>query len=276
MMASILFGIGPEAMTFPLDIRSMALSGTGAAGGCSTDVNPAMINDLPKISGIEFTRHTWYADISGMNIRYRHLRKIPIIVDLTNWNSGDIGQWGEVPQDDPIGTISLHWVSAGLTTGFMKNGWNIGIGLKGHFGRMVIESVKGVTLDAGILRPITPNLRIGVAMKNLGSFSSTELDITSPVNLSAGIQLNESFTGVNILADVVQEKSHGTYFRAGLEKSFKNIILMSGATLSPDKFQYSLGTAYSIGQWKFGYGVAFHQNDILGTPQSFTISKKLN
>ena len=33
MMASILFGIGPEAMTFPLDIRSMALSGTGAAGG---------------------------------------------------------------------------------------------------------------------------------------------------------------------------------------------------------------------------------------------------
>ncbi len=274
LLLSLSFSVGPEAITFPADVRSLALSGAGVGGNSSIDVNPATVTGLSQVKGVEFSHNRWFSDISGVNIRYSEFWKLPIIFELSNWESGDIGQWGNVPQDDPIGTISLHWVSAGITTGLVKNDWHFGLRLKGHFGRMVIESVKGVTADIGLQKKLMKNLTLGAVVKNLGTFSSDLLSITPPISYATGIQFTEPVTGVSLLADIVNEKYHGSFIRAGAEKSFNNITFLSGTVFSSTKQQFSFGTEYSIGQWEFGYGIAFHQNSLLGTPQFFTIGRK--
>lgn len=273
LFQSISFCVGPESLTFPTDVQSLALSGSGVGGSYSIDINPATITGNDFMEKISFTHSRWFSDIFGVNIRYSEFWKLPIIVDLTNWESGDIGEWGDVPQDDPIGTISLHWVSAGLTTGFQKNDWNFGLRLKGHFGRMVIESITGYTFDFGVQRSYSNVLSAGMAIKNLGSFTSGELEVVSPTSYAFGIKYQEPVAGINLLADIVHEKSHEAFLRIGIERSFKNITIMSGMIFSNQKHQYSFGTEYNVGKWNVGYGIAFHENSILGTPQFFTIGR---
>ena len=273
LFQSISFCVGPESLTFPTDVQSLALSGSGVGGSYSIDVNPAAVKATEFKEGISFTHTRWFSDISGVNIRYSEFWKLPIILDLTNWESGDIGQWGDIPQDDPIGTISLHWISAGLTTGIQKNNWNLGCRLKGHYGRMVIESIKGYTFDFGIQRSYSNVLSAGLTIKNLGSFASSELDVTSPTSYAFGIQYQEPMAGINFLADIVHEKLHDSFLRMGIEKSFRNITFMSGMVFSTQKQQFSIGTEYEAGMWKVGYGIAFHENSSLGTPQFFSLSR---
>lgn len=273
MTLSLVFGVGSDAMVYPADVRAISISGAGVAGSGSPQINPAILISEPAPHSMVFSSNQWYNNILGLNIRYFEKKKYPLMVSVSNWDSGDVDQYGEIPSDDPIGKVSLHWATISVGSAMDFNGWRTGGVLKAHFGRMIIESVTGYTLDFGVQKTFSESVQLGCSILNVGIINSSSLDIALPVIFSGGVQYTEPFFKSKILLDVQVNDEHGTSIHTGVIKSFKKFTVMAGAERSDTKNQFSMGFETQFNKWGLGAGVAFHENSILGTPRYIEISR---
>ena len=271
---TVLLATGPESLTYPADVPMISLSGAGAADGSSPHINPAAMLSEELNPGIAFSNNNWYSTISGVNISYIEKNKFPLMVYVSNWDTGDIDQYGEIPNDDPIGSVSLHWASAGLGTAFNMKGWNWGTVVKAHFSRMAIESITGVTIDSGIQRDLNESLAMGLSLRNLGFLDSGSLDVDLPIIFTGGIRYIEPVLQSSLMLDI-QIRDESTSVHTAIEKDFFGARIMTGGEFSDSKQQFSVGFETDLGHWSFGAGFAFHENSILGTPVYLSIRRNL-
>ncbi len=272
VLLSIVFAVGPESLNFPRDARSLALSGSGVSGPASVITTPvSLFNGHDKQIG--FSHNTWFGGITGQYLTILWGKKYPMMVDISEWSSGDVDLWGDVPSDEPLGSFRIHWVTAGLSAGYRLGRWETGIRLQTNYSRMVIESSWGMSIDLGARRRISDGLGIGFAVNNLGKMSSNELDLSLPLRISAGVDVTEPFWGSRIMADVVKDADRSLILHAGWEKQLGPVTFLAGSVLSSEKLQFSTGLELAYRQWEISTGLAFHENSVLGVPKYFTLKR---
>ncbi|NOZ08694.1 MAG: hypothetical protein GXO91_07465 [FCB group bacterium] len=265
LLLSAGFSLGTQAFNIPVNARSLALSGSGIGGTDDPYANPAGIHNL-RPSELGFSHNSWIGDISGNQVSLAWGKKRPFLLTLQSWNLEDIQLWGEVPQAEPLGTFGSHWIAAGITTGFRVKDYKAGLTLRSSLAKLYTASSSAVTLDGGLTRALNDHFSIGGTLKNIGVLSGS-LKQSLPVVTGVGLVYRRAAQRLRFAADLTYDSAHGGIFSGGVQKGWAHFDFLAGILLSQDQTRVSSGFSFRYHRFEVTYGVAFHENSLLGLPQ---------
>ena len=147
---STTWAIGLQGLVIPQNGQILSTAGAGIAADIDPALNPAM--NISNHSYMQFSLNNWLGDVSGSRTLFRWGNEIPKQLSIQTWNAEELELWGDLPNDSPMGTFGVHYVSAAYSISYHFNtSYRFGFRLQTNYSHLFIESLSGITLDVGTI-----------------------------------------------------------------------------------------------------------------------------
>jgi len=266
------FGMGAKAV-------GMGEAFTAQSGEViSTWWNPAGLSGIQGIQ-ISFTHNQWFQDItvehfaSALNFGKNSLglsfamNKIP-----------DIQKRGDVPSSEPIALIDAHDVVFSFSFArSIKEKFALGLSAKWLYEKIDIYSASGWGFDLGGIYSPLGNLKLGLAVLNLGPKMKFEKEKFSlPTQYKIGVSyslekknLNSDF---NFALDIVKPRDDEIKVHMGGEYGlYKTLKIRLGYQIGYDEKNISFGLGTKFKNYSIDYGYLPYKSD-LGNVHSVSLN----
>ncbi|MDD3807543.1 MAG: PorV/PorQ family protein [Candidatus Marinimicrobia bacterium] len=177
---------GAMELLIPIGSRNMAMGGADIAGVHGVEAgywNPAGLAHINNRGEALFSYQKWIGDINtfyaGVVVQLGQLGSLGL-----NLNSLDFGEINVTTTDAPDGTGETYtpqYLTLGLTySRQMTDRINFGASFKFISENIMRESASGLAFDAGVQYAINERLRMGIAVRNIGTnmcFDGSDLEV---------------------------------------------------------------------------------------------------
>ena len=252
--------------------RSLALAEavTALSGSEAISYNPAALQ-ARRGRDLVFTHGEWIQDI-----RHEYLSLVTSGQNSTWGLAAHLSQSRDLehrtgPTRDPLGEFGVYEGALNLVYARRFNE-RLRLGANIKFLRQSIfdEAASGAAIDLGALYQFQPQLRLGLALRNLGRMNDLDQRATPlPRAASAGL----AWTGVERLllgAAVQTVRRSATTVRLGGEYALRRTLLLRGGYQNADTRTLSLGLGLVGHAWSLDYAfIPF--SDGLGQAHRFSV-----
>ena len=268
------WAIGLQGLVIPQNGQILSTAGTGIAGDIHPALNPAM--NTSKHSYMQYSLNTWLGDVKGSHTLFRWGNDIPKQLSIQTWNANKLELWGDSPDESPMGTFGVHYVSSSFSISHNFNTpYRFGLRLQTNYSHLFTETISGITLDAGATLPLGSSLTLGAVIRNLGYEYENNIRADLPLEGGIGTAAKLPIIKTYILADLLVNR-HGSEFRAGMTTDWKWLNLNVGTSISENRNAKAIGFSLNYPSWKINYGIYFHENSgVLGIPQFLDVRRYL-
>ena len=275
LLISCNWAIGLQGLVIPQNGKILSTAGTGIAGDIHPALNPAM--GISSHSYMQFSLNNWLGDVTGGHTLFHWGDEIPKQLSIQTWNAKDLELWGDSPDDSPMGTFGIHYVSAAYSMSHHFNTpYRFGFRLQTNYSHLFTESLSGITLDVGTAIPMGTSITLGAVFRNLGYEFKNNLRAELPVESGIGAAIKLPIIKASILTDLLYSSSNGKEVRAGVSTNWKWMNINAGTSISENRNASSLGFSFNYRSWKINYGIYFHENSaVLGIPQFLDVRRYL-
>jgi hypothetical protein len=275
LLISCNWAIGLQGLVIPQNGKILSTAGTGIAGDIHPALNPAM--GISSHSYMQFSLNNWLGDVSGGHTLFHWGNEIPKQLSIQTWNAKDLELWGDSPDDSPMGTFGIHYVSAAYSMSHHFNTpYRFGFRLQTNYSHLFTESLSGITLDVGTAIPMGTSITLGAVIRNLGYEFKNNLRAELPVESGIGAAIKLPIIKASILTDLLYSSSNGKEVRAGVSTNWKWMNINAGTSISKNRNAKAMGFSFNYRSWKINYGIYFHENSaVLGTPQFLDVRRYL-
>ena len=275
LLISSNWAIGLQGLVIPQNGKILSTAGTGIAGDIHPALNPAM--GISSHSYMQFSLNNWLGDVSGGHTLFHWGNEIPKQLSIQTWNAKDLELWGDSPDDSPMGTFGIHYVSAAYSMSHHFNTpYRFGFRLQTNYSHLFTESLSGITLDVGTAIPMGTSITLGAVIRNLGYEFKNNLRAELPVESGIGAAIKLPIIKVSILTDLLYSSSNGQEVRTGVSTNWKWMNINAGTSISKNRNTKAMGFSFNYRSWKINYGIYFHENSVvLGTPQFLDVRRYL-
>ena len=275
LLISSNWAIGLQGLIIPQNGKILSTAGTGIAGDIHPALNPAM--GISSHSYMQFSLNNWLGDVSGGHTLFHWGNEIPKQLSIQTWNAKDLELWGDSPDDSPMGTFGIHYVSAAYSMSHHFNTpYRFGFRLQTNYSHLFTESLSGITLDVGTAIPMGTSITLGAVIRNLGYEFKNNLRAELPVESGIGAAIKLPIIKASILTDLLYSSSNGKEVRAGVSTNWKWMNINAGTSISKNRNAKAMGFSLNYRRWKINYGIYFHENSaVLGIPQFLDIRRYL-
>ena len=269
------WAIGLQGLVIPQNGKILSTAGTGIAGDIHPALNPAM--GISSHSYMQFSLNNWLGDVSGGHTLFHWGDEIPKQLSIQTWNAKDLELWGDSPDDSPMGTFGIHYVSAAYSMSHHFNTpYRFGFRLQTNYSHLFTESLSGITLDVGTAIPMGTSITLGAVIRNLGYEFKNNLRAELPVESGIGAAIKLPIIKASILTDLLYSSSNGKEVRAGVSTNWKWMNINAGTSISKNRNAKAMGFSLNYRRWKINYGIYFHENSaVLGAPQFLDVRRYL-
>ena len=275
LLISSNWAIGLQGLVIPQNGKILSTAGTGIAGDIHPALNPAM--GISSHSYMQFSLNNWLGDVSGGHTLFHWGNEIPKQLSIQTWNAKDLELWGDSPDDSPMGTFGIHYVSAAYSMSHHFNTpYRFGFRLQTNYSHLFTESLSGITLDVGTTIPMGTSITLGAVIRNLGYEFKNNLRAELPVESGIGAAIKLPIIKASILTDLLYSSSNGKEVRAGVSTNWKWMNINAGTSISKNRNAKAMGFSLNYRRWKINYGIYFHENSaVLGIPQFLDVRRYL-
>jgi len=275
LLISCNWAIGLQGLVIPQNGKILSTAGTGIAGDIHPALNPAM--GISSHSYMQFSLNNWLGDVSGGHTLFHWGNEIPKQLSIQTWNAKDLELWGDSPDDSPMGTFGIHYVSAAYSMSHHFNTpYRFGFRLQTNYSHLFTESLSGITLDVGTAIPMGTSITLGAVIRNLGYEFKNNLRAELPVESGIGAAIKLPIIKASILTDLLYSSSNGKEVRAGVSTNWKWMNINAGTSISKNRNAKAMGFSFNYRSWKINYGIYFHENSaVLGTPKFLDVRRYL-
>jgi hypothetical protein len=275
LLISCNWAIGLQGLVIPQNGKILSTAGTGIAGDIHPALNPAM--GISSHSYMQFSLNNWLGDVSGGHTLFHWGNEIPKQLSIQTWNAKDLELWGDSPDDSPMGTFGIHYVSAAYSMSHHFNTpYRFGFRLQTNYSHLFTESLSGITLDVGTTIPMGTSITLGAVIRNLGYEFKNNLRAELPVESGIGAAIKLPIIKASILTDLLYSSSNGKEVRAGVSTNWKWMNINAGTSISKNRNAKAMGFSLNYRRWKINYGIYFHENSaVLGIPQFLDVRRYL-
>jgi hypothetical protein len=275
LLISSNWAIGLQGLVIPQNGKILSTAGTGIAGDIHPALNPAM--GISSHSYMQFSLNNWLGDVSGGHTLFHWGNEIPKQLRIQTWNAKDLELWGDSPDDSPMGTFGIHYVSAAYSMSHHFNTpYRFGFRLQTNYSHLFTESLSGITLDVGTAIPMGTSITLGAVIRNLGYEFKNNLQAELPVESGIGAAIKLPIIKASILTDLLYSSSNGKEVRAGVSTNWKWMNINAGTSISKNRNAKAMGFSLNYRRWKINYGIYFHENSaVLGIPQFLDVRRYL-
>jgi len=268
------WAIGLQGLVIPQNGQILAIAGAGIAGDIDPALNPAM--NITSHSYMQYSLNTWLGDVKGSHTLFRWGSDLPKQLSIQTWNAKDLELWGDSPEESPIGTFSVHFISSSFSISHDFNTpYRFGIRLQTNYSHLFTETLSGITIDAGATLPLGSSIVLGAVIKNLGYEYKNDVQADLPQEGGIGTAIKLPIVNTSLLTDLLFSRN-GTEFRTAITTHWKWINLNVGTSISENRNAKSLGFSLNYRNWKINYGIYFHENSTtLGTPVFLDVRRYL-
>jgi len=275
LLISCNWAIGLQGLVIPQNGKILSTAGTGIAGDIHPALNPAM--GISSHSYMQFSLNNWLGDVSGGHTLFHWGNEIPKQLSIQTWNAKDLELWGDSPDDSPMGTFGIHYVSAAYSMSHHFNTpYRFGFRLQTNYSHLFTESLSGITLDVGTAIPMGTLITLGAVIRNLGYEFKNNLQAELPVESGIGAAIKLPIIKASILTDLLYSSSNGKEVRAGVSTNWKWMNINAGTSISKNRNAKAMGFSLNYRRWKINYGIYFHENSaVLGIPQFLDVRRYL-
>ena len=269
------WAIGLQGLIIPQNGKILSTAGTGIAGDIHPALNPAM--GISSHSYMQFSLNNWLGDVSGGHTLFHWGNEIPKQLSIQTWNAKDLELWGDSPDDSPMGTFGIHYVSAAYSMSHHFNTpYRFGFRLQTNYSHLFTESLSGITLDVGTAIPMGTSITLGAVIRNLGYEFKNNLRAELPVESGIGAAIKLPIIKASILTDLLYSSSNGQEVRTGVSTNWKWMNINAGTSISKNRNTKAMGFSLNYRRWKINYGIYFHENSaVLGIPQFLDVRRYL-
>ena len=275
LLISCNWAIGLQGLVIPQNGKILSTAGTGIAGDIHPALNPAM--GISSHSYMQFSLNNWLGDVSGGHTLFYWGNEIPKQLSIQTWNAKDLELWGDSPDDSPMGTFGIHYVSAAYSMSHHFNTpYRFGFRLQTNYSHLFTESLSGITLDVGTAIPMGTSITLGAVIRNLGYEFKNNLRAELPVESGIGAAIKLPIIKASILTDLLYSSSNGKEVRAGVSTNWKWMNINAGTSISKNRNAKAMGFSLNYRRWKINYGIYFHENSaVLCIPQFLDVRRYL-
>ena len=275
LLISCNWAIGLQGLVIPQNGKILSTAGTGIAGDIHPALNPAM--GISSHSYMQFSLNNWLGDVSGGHTLFHWGNEIPKQLSIQTWNAKDLELWGDSPDDSPMGTFGIHYVSAAYSMSHHFNTpYRFGFRLQTNYSHLFTESLSGITLDVGTAIPMGTSITLGAVIRNLGYEFKNNLRAELPVESGIGAAIKLPIIKASILTDLLYSSSNGQEVRTGVSTNWKWMNINAGTSISKNRNTKAMGFSLNYRRWKINYGIYFHENSaVLGIPQFLDVRRYL-
>jgi len=275
LLISSNWAIGLQGLVIPQNGKILSTAGTGIAGDIHPALNPAM--GISSHSYMQYSHNIWLGDIKGGHTLFRWGNEIPKQLSIQTWNAKDLELWGDSPDDSPMGTFGIHYVSAAYSMSHHFNTpYRFGFRLQTNYSHLFTESLSGITLDIGTTVPLKSFFTFGAVVRNLGYEYNNNIRAELPVESGIGAAIKLPIIKASILTDLLYSSSNGQEVRAGVSTNWKWMNINAGTSISKNRNAKAMGFSLNYRRWKINYGIYFHENSaLLGIPQFLDVRRYL-
>ena len=275
LLISCNWAIGLQGLVIPQNGKILSTAGTGIAGDIHPALNPAM--GISSHSYMQFSLNNWLGDVSGGHTLFHWGNEIPKQLSIQTWNAKDLELWGDSPDDSPMGTFGIHYVSAAYSMSHHFNTpYRFGFRLQTNYSHLFTESLSGITLDVGTTIPMGTSITLGAVIRNLGYEFKNNLRAELPVESGIGAAIKLPIIKASILTDLLYSSSNGKEVRAGVSTNWKWMNINAGTSISKNRNAKAMGFSLNYRRWKINYGIYFHEKSaVLGIPQFLDVRRYL-
>ena len=273
LTVSFSWSIGLKGLIIPENAYILSTAGTGIAEGIAPSLNPAM--NIIEHSYIQFSLNQWLGDIKGSHTAFHWGQKISQAISIQSWNAEDIPEYGDKPDSSPLGTFGVHYVSAAYTISHhLGTPYRFGARIQANYNHLYIESMSGITLDAGALFPLGSFITAGAVVRNMGYEYTNNLRAELPMEIGLGTEFKSPFK-ISILTDVIYLSDKGMDIRMGLKTHFKWMNVHAGTSIHEKRNAQAFGCSFNFRQWLINCGIYNHENSVLGLPLFLDVRRYL-
>ena len=247
-----------------------------AADPSAVHYNPAALS-LSSTSQILLMHKEWIQDVKTEFLAAKtSFDEFTVAFGINSTSVNDI-PIREVagPQE---GTFNSHWAAVGLSAAYQVNS-DLSFGVTGNFlyEKIFVNEASGYGIDLGALYQTPWDIRLAVAVNNIGSMSALDQSSTKlPTTLRFGAAYQRPVEAVNgvlttalDIISIAEDSKPRTHLGAELE--FEHTFsLRAGYQLGYDAKNFSLGTGVRYGAFQIGYAFVPLQSD-LGTTHTFSL-----
>ena len=270
ILISFSWAIGLKGLIIPENGHVLSMASTGIAGGFSPGLNPAIHES--EHSYIQFSLNRWFADIKGSHMAYQWGRAAPQTISIQSWNANDLELWGEQPNSSPLGTFGVHYMSVAYSISHdLNTPYRFGIRIQANYTHLYTEFMNGITLDAGVLFPLSSLINIGGVVRNIGYENTNNLTAELPMEMGMGTELKLPFQ-MSLLTDIVLSEKE-TDIRIGFRTHWKWLNMHAGISIHDKRTSRAAGFSFTFRDWLINYGIYSHENSILGIPQFLDVRR---
>jgi len=249
LLISCNWAIGLQGLVIPQNGKILSTAGTGIAGDIHPALNPAM--GISSHSYMQYSHNTWLGDIKGGHTLFRWGKEIPKQLSIQTWNAKDLELWGDSPDDSPMGTFGIHYVSAAYSMSHHFNTpYRFGFRLQTNYSHLFTESLSGITLDVGTAIPMGTSITLGAVIRNLGYEFKNNLRAELPVESGIGAAIKLPIIKASILTDLLYSSSNGKEVRAGVSTNWKWMNINAGTSISKNRNANAMGFSLHYRRWK--------------------------
>ena len=275
LLISSNWAIGLQGLVIPQNGKILSTAGTGIAGDIHPALNPAM--GISSHSYMQFSLNNWLGEVSGSHTLLHWGNKIPKQLSIQTWNAKKLELWGDSPDDSPMGTFDIHYVSAAYSMSHHFNTpYRFGFRLQTNYSHLFTESLSGITLDVGTAIPMGTSITLGAVIRNLGYEFKNNLQAELPVESGIGAAIKLPIIKASILTDLLYSSSNGQEVHTGVSTNWKWMNINAGTSISKNRNAKTMGFSLNYRRWKINYGIYFHENSaVLGIPQFLDVRRYL-
>lgn len=266
--------MGTQFLVLPFSPKELSLGSHATLSGLSP-INPALFSSFKDRPEFSINRGVWFGDIATAQVGY-NLAKNNRINHLGVKYLGvtDLEFRGNVPQDNALAKFSSFGLVLDAGASFIQNKQKFGISLSYiHFGLYTEES-KGLGLNLGYIYNLKNNIKIGLALQNLGKMTTLlSTSPTLPKRFFAGVSKELIYKNyINNIYGSIELNSIRTTnkFYIGNSFSWNRLNIYTGYSFAKEISEASIGFGLKMNQYAINYGVRFGSQD-LGIPKIISL-----
>ena len=269
------FAIGLQGLIIPQSGHILSMAGAGIAGDIDPALNPAMLKkDHPYM---QFSLNRWLGGVSGSNTLFRWGNEVQKQVSIQSWSAKDLELWGDSPDERPLGSFGVHWVSAAFSISHHFNTpYRFGLRIQTNYSHLFTESISGITMDVGTVLPLGSSFTAAGVIRNIGYEYTNNLRAELPVEGGIGLKIKLPKVKTSLMADLLYNLEQGKEMRIAFATDMEFLNFNAGKSISDNRNAISLGFSFNYRSWKINYGIYFHEDSaVLGIPQFLDVRRYL-
>jgi len=266
--------MGTQFLALPFSSQELSV-GTHPVLLGHSPVNPALYSAFQNQPSVSFNHGTWFGDVALTQVGY-NFAKNNMSNHLGIKYSGitDLEFRDDVPRDDPLAEFSSFGMVLDAGTAIIQGNQRYGLSLSYiHFGLYTYQA-NGFGLNFGYAADLNSNIRIGVAVQNLGRITTLKIEKpTLPRRILVGASKDLTFGQFkNVIYGSLESNSIAPNLKIhfGNHFNWNRFNLYIGFSSSNEVFESSFGFGLLMNRFEMQYGIRIGSQNI-GIPQIISI-----